>query len=97
MPGGKPIGVRGTGRRASAKLREIKGGQTDAEVLFHELTEGATDITPPGFPGTLMKLRGGRGFVCLRPASRSGPSTIDVNAVDANGNQIPVEKIKFVS
>ena len=38
MPGGKPIGVKGTGPRASARLREVAGGQTEAERIFQELT-----------------------------------------------------------
>jgi hypothetical protein len=96
MPGGKPIGVKGTGKRASARLREVPGGATEAERLFRALTQGGKDITPAGYPGTLIELPNGRGTVGYRPASKSGAPTIDVNAVDASGRQIPVEKIKFV-
>jgi hypothetical protein len=96
MPGGKPIGVRGTGPRASARLREVSGGQTEAERIFQELSPGSTDITPTGYPGKLIELPNGRGTVGYRPASKSGPPTIDVNAVDAAGPPIPIEKIKFI-
>lgn len=96
MPGGKPIGVKGTGPRGSAKLREVTGGQAEAERLFHELTQGGKDIIPASFPGTLIELPNGRGTIGYRPASKSGPPTIDVNAVDSVGQPIPVEKIKFI-
>jgi hypothetical protein len=96
MPGGQPIGVKGTGPRASARLREVPGGLAEAERIFQELTEGGTVITPPTYPGILIELPDGRGTVGFRPASKSGPPTIDVNVADANGQPIPVEKIKFV-
>jgi hypothetical protein len=96
MPGGKPIGVKGTGPRASARLREVSGGQPEAERLFQELTQGGKDITPPGYPGTLMELPNGKGTIGYRPASKSGPATIDVKAVDAAGQPIPIKKIKFI-
>jgi hypothetical protein len=96
MPGGKPIGVKASGPRASARLREVVGGQAEAERVFRELTQGGKDITPAGYPGTLVELPNGRGTVGYRPASKSGPPTIDVKAVDASGRPIPVEKIKFV-
>lgn len=96
MPGGKPIGARATGPRASARLREVGGGQADAERLFRELTQGGTGVTPAGYPGTMIELPNGRGTVGYRPASKSGPPTIDVKAVDASGRPIPITKIKFV-
>jgi hypothetical protein len=96
MPGGKPIGVKGTGPRASARLREVAGGQAEAERIFQELTQGGQDITPVGFPGKLIKLPQGRGTIGYRTASKSGPPTIDVNVVDATGQPIPIEKIKFI-
>jgi hypothetical protein len=96
MPGGKPIGVKGTGRRASARLREIPGGPSEAERIFQELTQGGKEITPPGYPGRLFELPNNRGTVGYRPASKSGPPTIDVNVVDAAGQPIPIEKIKFI-
>ncbi len=95
MPGGKPLGVRGSGLRASARLREVPGGQAEAERVFQALTQGGTDVTPAGYPGKLMELPNGRGRIGYRPASKSGPPTIDVNAVDAAGQPIPIEKIKF--
>ena len=81
---------------ASARLREVPGGQAEAEQLFRQLTQGSNDITPAGYPGTLMELPNGRGTIGYRPASKSGPPAIDVNALDAAGNPIPIEKIKFV-
>jgi hypothetical protein len=96
MPGGQPLGVKGTGPRASARLREVTGGPAEAELLFQELTQGGVDITPAGYPGKLIELPNGRGAIGYRPASRSGPPTIDVNVVDAAGQPIPIEKIKFV-
>ncbi|MBO0700148.1 MAG: hypothetical protein J2P46_17240 [Zavarzinella sp.] len=96
MPGGNPIGVKASGPRASARLREVHGGLQAAELLFNELTQGGKDITPASYAGTLIELPGGRGIIGLRPASRGGPPTIDVNAVDSVGNRIPIEKIKFV-
>lgn len=96
MPGGKPLGKKGTGPRASAKIREVPGGRTEAERVFQELSQGGTDITPPGHPGRLIELPGGRGKIGYRPASKSGPPTIDVRVVDLRGQRIPVEKIKFI-
>jgi hypothetical protein len=60
-----------------------------ANDLFNELTEGGKDIAPPGYPGTLVQLPGG-GIVGLRPTSKSGPPTIDVNIPG-----ISVRKVKF--
>jgi hypothetical protein len=96
MPGGTPIGVKATGPRASARLREVSGGRAEAERLFQELTQGGKDVTPTSYPGTLVELPNGRGIVGYRPASKSGPPTIDVNVVDAAGQPIPIEKIKFI-
>src|SRR5437660_8859990 len=96
MPGGRPIGVRGTGPRATAKIREVKGGQPEAERVFRQLTQGGTDVTPPGYRGQLVELPGGRGRVGLRPASKGGPPTIDVNVLDDKGVRMPIKKIKFI-
>jgi hypothetical protein len=96
MPDGNPIGVKASGPRPSARLREVPGGLQAAEQLFKQLTQGGKDVTPPGYRGTLIELPGGRGVVGLRPASRGGPPTIDVNAIDSSGRPIPIEKIKFV-
>jgi hypothetical protein len=96
MPGGRPIGVKGTGRQASARLREVTGGQIEAERIFQELSQGGKDITPSGYPGKLIELPGGKGTIGYRPASKSGPPAIDVNVIDAAGQPIPIEKIKFI-
>ncbi len=96
MPGGAPLGKQGTAPRAGASVREVEGGVPEAEELFRELTEGGTEATPPEYPGTLIELPQGRGKIGLRSDSKSGPPTIDVNVVDANGEKIPVKKIKFV-
>jgi hypothetical protein len=96
MPGGKPVGVKATGPRASPRVREVPGGQAEAERLFQELTHGGKDVTPAGYPGTLIELPNGRGTIGYRPASKSGPATIDVKAVDAAGQPIPIKKVKFV-
>jgi hypothetical protein len=74
----------------------MRGGQAEAERILQELTQGGKDITRAGYPGTLIELPNGRGTIGYQPASKSGPPTIDVNAVDAAGRPIPVEKIKFV-
>jgi hypothetical protein len=86
MPGGVPIGT--TGSRPS--IREVPGGQPAADDLFDDLTAGGTPANVPTYPGTMYDLPGG-GRVGLRPASKSGPPTIDV---DIPG--IPIKKIKFV-
>ena len=96
LPAGKPIGVRGTGPRASARIREVAGGEAEAERLFEELTQGGTEVTPPGYAGTLIELHNGQGTIGYRPASKSGPPTIDIVAVDSSGKRIPIKKIKFV-
>jgi hypothetical protein len=69
MPGGKPIGVRATGPRASAKIRELPGGDAEAERLFKELTVGATDVTPPRYKGKLVRLPGSSDTVGYTPPS----------------------------
>jgi hypothetical protein len=97
MPGGKPIGARGSGKRASVRIREVHGGVAEAEQLFRELTQGGTDVTPPDYAGTLIRLPGGQGTVGYRPTSKSGRPTLDIKAVDNLGQPIPVKKIKFVA
>jgi hypothetical protein len=74
----------------------VTGGQAEAERTFQELTQGGKDITPAGYPGKLIELPDGRGTIGFRPASKSGPPTIDVKAVDAAGQPIPIKKIKFI-
>jgi hypothetical protein len=96
MPGGKPIGVKATGPRASIRIREMPGGPAEAERFFQELTQGGSDITPPSYPGSLVELPNGQGTIGYRPSSKSGPPTIDINALDASGIRFPITKIKFV-
>ena len=96
MPGGTPLGAKGTGKRASARVREVRGGQAEAERIFQELTSGGKEITPAGYPGTLIELPNDRGTVGYRPASKSVVPTIDVNVVDVAGQPIPITKIKFI-
>lgn len=95
MPGGNPIGMKGRGRRASAKIREVIGGVSEAEEMFRELTEGGAEDTSTNYPGTLITLPSGRGTIGYRPASRSGPPTIDVWVVDPAGQKLPIDKIEF--
>ena len=63
--------------------------------MFQELTQGGKNVTPPGYPGTLIELPNGKGTIGYRPASKSGPATIDVKAFDATGQPVPIKKIKF--
>jgi hypothetical protein len=86
MPGGSPVGTAGS----NPAIRELPGGLEGAEDFFGELTNGWNDITPSNYPGTLMESPGG-GVAGLRPASKSGPPTIDVNIPG-----IPIDKIKFL-
>jgi hypothetical protein len=85
MPGGVPVGVPGT----RPGIRELPGGMAAAQDMFDKLKAGGTPDTPPSYPGRRYKLPGG-GWVGLRPASKSGPPTIDVNIPG-----IPIDKIKF--
>jgi len=85
MPGGKPIGIPGPGRR----VREVAGGQQEADELFNILTQGGKPNTPMGYPGLASDLPGG-GWIGIRPVSKSGPPTIDLNIPG-----IPIRKIKF--
>lgn len=85
MPGGSPIGVAGPGRN----VREVQGDQKAAEGTFNDLAIGGTPNTPVGYPGTGCDLPGG-GWVGLRPVSKGGEPTIDVNVAG-----IPIKKIKF--
>lgn len=86
MPNGKPIGKKGS----KASIREVPGGKKAADDLFDDLTAGGTPVVVPTYPGKLVNLPGG-GRVGLRPKSKSGEPTVDV---DIPG--IPIKKIKFV-
>lgn len=86
MPKGKPIGTKGS----KGSIREVPGGQKAADDLFDDLTAGGTPVVVPKYPGKMVDLPGG-GRVGVRPKSKSGGPTIDV---DIPG--IPIKKIKFV-
>ncbi len=86
MPGGKPIGTKGS----KASNRQVSGGQKAADDWFDDLTVGGTSAIVPTYPGKMMDVPGG-GRVGLRPKSKSGEPTIDV---DIPG--IPIKKIKFL-
>ncbi|HEX4142880.1 MAG TPA: hypothetical protein VHY91_04960 [Pirellulales bacterium] len=58
--------------------------------MFNDLTKGGTLVARPTHPGQLFRLPGG-GMVGMRPISKSGPPTIDVNIPG-----IPIRKIKFI-
>jgi hypothetical protein len=85
MPGGLPIGQPGS----SPDIREVPGGLQDALDMFDELTKGATPVVGSTHP-KLFRLPGG-GTVGMRPISKTGPPTIDVNIAG-----IPIRKVKFV-
>lgn len=85
MPNGKPIGT----KASKASIREVPGGQKAAEDLFEELTVSGKPVSVPTYPGKLVDLPGG-GRVGLRPHSKSGEPTLDVDIPD-----IPIKKIKF--
>ena len=86
-PGGKAIGKPGS----SPKIRELPGGEAGAEGLFRQLTGGGgTDVTPPGYKGTMIELPGG-GRVGLRLISKSGSPAIDVRIPGIN-----ITKIHFL-
>jgi hypothetical protein len=87
MPGGAPVGTAGS----RPEIRELPGGAGEARDLFDELTGGGTVVTQPGYPGVLKTLPGG-GTVGFRPASRSGPPTIDVNIPG-----LDIDKLKFIT
>jgi RHS repeat-associated protein len=75
---------------SSSSIRIVEGGAPAAERLFRKLSKGGIDVTPPGYPGKLVRLPNG-GFVGYRGVSKSGPPTIDVNIPG-----IAVRKIKFI-
>jgi hypothetical protein len=77
-------------------LREVAGGEAEAQRFFQELSQGGKDITPSNYPGKLIELPNSRGTVGYRPASKGGPPTIDVKAIDTAGHSIPIKKIEFI-
>jgi hypothetical protein len=65
------------GKPGSQGVRDLEGGQLEAESLFNRLCTGATKIDKPTYDGTMYQLRNG-GTVGLRMSEKYGP-TIDVN------------------
>lgn len=86
MPRGQPIGTAGS----QPSIREVPGGQKAADDMFDDLTSGGIPAIMPTYPGKMVDLPSG-GRVGLRPKSRSGVPTIDV---DIPG--IPIKKLKFL-
>lgn len=86
-PGGQNVGERGD----NSKIRILPGGLDGARELFDRLTKGkgGTDVTSPGRPGQIIRLPDGS-YVGLRPKSKGGPPTIDVNVAGTG-----VRELKF--
>ena len=85
MPGGKPIGTKGT----RVSIRELPGGEDEAREFFNRLSASGLPAAPSTYPGVAVDLPGG-GRVGLRIVSKSGVTTVDV---DIPG--IPIKKLKF--
>jgi hypothetical protein len=86
QPDGKLIGQAGS----SSRIRILKGGQAEAEILFRRLSSGGELVRGTSYPGSLVRLPGG-GQVGFRPTSKSGPPTIDVFI-----EGIGIREIKFL-
>ena len=73
-------------------IRTLPGGEQEASDIFDEWSKelGAKPVTKPGYPGRGAELPDGGGFIGLRPRSKSGPPTIDVNIPG-----IGVREVKF--
>lgn len=86
-PGGQNVGERGD----NSKIRILPGGSEGARELFDRLSKGkgGTDLTPPGRQGQVIRLPDGN-YIGLRPKSKSGPPTIDVNVAGTG-----VRELKF--
>jgi hypothetical protein len=71
----------------------LPGGQQEAQATLRRLTEGrgAVDVTPRTYQGQQFRLDDGS-VIGYRPASRSGPSAIDINIPGYPG----VAKLHFV-
>lgn len=79
-PGGQPIGSRYRG--AAPDIRTLPD-RAAAEPFFESLIagRGAVEITPPGYPGRMMRLPDGS-TIGFRPSSTSGPPAIDLRIRD---------------
>ncbi len=73
MPGGKPIGQQG----GNVDVRMLEGGFGGARSAFNYLRVGGT-LYDGDYPGTMVTLPGGAGFVGLRTNAQNVP-TIDIN------------------
>jgi hypothetical protein len=87
MPGGVPVGRPGRQKF----VRELPGGLKGAESFFDLLTKEGMPNTPPTYPGKGFDLPGG-GWIGLRPASKSGEPTIDLDL----SLSLPFDKLKFI-
>jgi hypothetical protein len=72
-PNGQLIG----GAGSQSTIRELPGGEQGAQAMFNQLSAGGQNITPPSYPGTLIRLSDGT-VVGIRN-SDAGVPTIDVN------------------
>lgn len=86
-PGGQNVGERGD----NSKIRVLPGGSEGARELLDRLTKGkgGMDVTPPGRQGQVIRLPDGS-YIGLRPKSKSGPPTIDVNVAGTG-----IRELKF--
>ena len=87
MPGGSPLGVKGT----DVTIREVAGGLTDAEAMFKQLSQGGKIVqqTPTI---TRVELPNG-GFVQIRTTMSKSPKT--AATIDVNIPGYDIDKIKF--
>lgn len=85
-PGGQNVGEPGK----NSGVRILPGGQQGARELFDRLTagKGGQDITPLGRPGQVIRTP--EGTFSIRPSSKSGPPTVDVNVPG-----LPLRELKF--
>jgi RHS repeat-associated protein len=81
-----PLGV---ASKSGPRIRELPGGQTAAQSMFQQLTQGGSPASKPGYPGTMVQMPDGTWFG-FRIAD-DGVPTIDVNVP---GN-ISIKKLKF--
>lgn len=86
-PGGQNVGERGD----NSKIRILPGELDEARELFDRLTKGKSgmDVTSLERPGQVIRLPNGS-YIGLRPKSKSGPPTIDVNVAGTG-----VRELKF--
>jgi hypothetical protein len=84
LPGGKPVG------QTSKQMRELAGGEQAANALFNRLTAGASDVTPPNFPGVVRKRPDGATVTYLLPVKGGAPPTILVEAA-----KVPITELQF--